>query len=424
MTEEFLHYLWQYRLYNADLVLVTGDSVEILHPGVHNLNSGPDFFNARLRIADTVWAGNVEIHVFSSDWLNHKHNTDPVYDNVILHVVWRNDIEIKRRDGSVIPVLELDGKFDINRWNNYQSIISSRQWVPCQNSISKVDSIVVTSFLDRLLVERLERKAEEVLQLFEQHNHDWALVFYSLLAANLGFKVNSQAFGMLAKSLPASYLAKHADNLFQLESLLFGQAGLLSTAHNDEYLKQLRREYTFLQSKYNLSPIEGHLWKFMRMHPGNFPTLRLAQFAAIIHQAKANISNLLDADTPQVFRQLFSARASEYWDTHYTFDKTSPSRPKVLGRAASDLLLINLVAPLLLAYGRYKGIRHYTEKPVEMLMLIEGENNHITRKWQQLNMDVTNAANTQALLELKSNYCDKKLCIQCGLGNHLLKSTL
>jgi len=421
MTEDFLHYIWQYRLYDTDLYLRTGEAVEVLQPGLHNTDSGPDFFNARIRIGDTIWAGNIEIHIQSSDWKRHNHLQDRSYDNVILHVVWRDDMQILRTDKSVIPTLELDGHYNENSWKSYLSFMASTKWIPCDTLIARVDRFRLNSWLDRVLVERLERKALEVEHVLSITNNDWAHTFYRLLARNMGFKLNTQAFSMLAQSLPYQFLAKHSDDLYQIESMVFGQAGLLEGSFADDYPLKLKKEYGFLKKKFNLNPVDAHLWRFMRLHPGNFPTLRLAQFASIVHQSKSLIGELFDSNDVNVYRKLFGAQASEYWNTHYSFDKPSAPRKKTLGQSSVELLLINLVAPILLTYGKRKSNADLTEKPLELLLQLKGENNSIIRKWSELGLDVSNAAQTQALLELKAKYCDAKKCLNCSIGNELLK---
>ncbi len=422
MTEEFLHYIWQYRLYTPTLVLQSGEPVEVLHPGIHNTDSGPDFFNAKIRIGETVWAGNIEIHILSSDWKRHNHQQDRSYDTIILHVVWRDDSPVFRPGGEGIPTLELDGLYNENSWKNYVKFMASHQWIPCDTMISRVDTFILNAWFDRILVERLERKALQVEHILLLTNNDWTQTFYRLLALNMGFKLNNQAFEMLAQSLPYQFLAKHADDLFQVEAMVFGQAGLLGSTFTDDYPQKLKKEYEFLKTKFSLTPIDAHLWRFMRLHPGNFPTLRLAQFASVIHHSESIIGELFNSNDVNTYRKLFSAEASEYWNTHYTFGKVSAPRRKTLGQSSIDLLLINLVAPILLAYGRRKSNSEITAKPIDMLMQLKGEENSIISKWAALGMDVSNAANTQALLELKKNYCDAKKCLSCRIGNELLKS--
>jgi len=408
-------------LYQPDLILKSGEYIDILHPGSHNTDSGPDFFNAKIRIGDTIWAGNIEIHVHSSDWKRHNHHQDKGYDNVILHVVLHDDMPVMRNDGSLIPTLELHGRYKENSWKNYLGFMDSKQWVACDMMITKVDPFIRNSWLDRVLIERLEHKSLQVEHVLSLTNNDWAQTFYRLLARNMGFKLNNQAFEMLAQSLPMSYLAKHADDLFQIEAMVFGQAGLLSDTFTDDYPNRLKIEFEHLQKKFNLTPIEKHQWRFLRLHPGNFPTIRLAQFASIIHHSGVIIGEMFKTNSIHTYRKLFSAEASEYWTTHYLFDKASPARRKMLGQSSIDLVIINLVAPLLIAYGKYKNDYDFTEQTLDLLSQIKGEDNSITRKWAELGMDISNASSTQALLELKANYCDTKSCLKCSIGNELLK---
>ncbi len=421
MTEEFLHYIWQYRLYSHDLVLQTGEKLEVLHPGVHNTDSGPDFFNGKIRIGETLWAGNIEIHIQSSDWKRHNHQSDKSYDNVVLHVVFRDDMPVFRSDGSAIPTLELDGHYNENAWKNYLCFMASRQWIPCETMILRVDPFIRNAWLERILIDRLERKALLVEQVLAITNNDWALTFYRLLARNMGFKLNNQAFGMLAQSLPYPFLAKHADDLFQVEAMVFGQAGMLGSSFTDEYPQKLKKEYEFLKNKFELTPIDAHLWRFMRLHPGNFPTLRLAQFASIIHHSGSIISELFNSDDVNSYRKLFGAEASEYWNTHFVFDKPSAPKRKTLGFASIDLLIINLVAPILVAYGRWKRDTAMIEKAVDLLMAVKPENNAFIRKWAEIGVAAENAATSQSLIELKSQYCENKKCLTCAVGMQLLK---
>lgn len=422
MTEEFLHYIWQYRLYKPTLVLHTGEQVTVIHPGVHNSDSGPDFFNARVRIGETIWAGNIEIHVLSSDWKRHHHEQDKNYDNVILHVVYKNDQPIFRIDGSAIPTLIMDELYNERSWKNYLSFMASKQWIPCEKMISGVNQFVRNAWLERILIERLERKALLVEQFQALTQNDWAQTFYRLLAHNMGFKLNNQAFEMLAQSLPFSFLAKHADDLFQVEAMVFGQAGLLEGSFTDEYPSRLKKEYVFLKTKFDLNPIDAHLWRFMRLHPGNFPTLRLAQFAAIIHRSSAILGDLFNSNDVNTYRKLFGAEASEYWNTHYTFGKASSLKHKTLGQSSVDLLLINLVAPMLVAYGRWKSDTVRIEKAVDLLMQLKPENNSVIRKWAALHVVADNAATSQSLIELKTRYCNNKKCLSCSVGNALLNT--
>lgn len=421
MTEEFLHYIWQYKLYQPTLFLVGGESIDVISAGIHNTDAGPDFFNARVRIDDTVWAGNIEIHVLASDWEKHRHQTDKLYENVILHVVWMNDKPVYRNDGHPIPTLELNKVLNASAWNTYLEFMNSRSWIPCGTQISQVETFAINSWIDRLVIERLERKALEVEHIFSLSNHDWTQTFYRLLASNMGFKVNNQAFEWLARSLPYQFLFKHSDNLFQLEAMIFGQAGLLDSDFIDEYPRQLKKEYTFLRGKFDIEPIEGSMWRFMRLHPGNFPTLRLAQFAAILNRSQSLMSEIIESQSVDEFYQLFASKASAYWETHYTFDNPSEYKIKRLGSTAIELLIINLVAPLLVAYNRRRTDYGQLDKPFDFLYRVKGENNVITRKWNEHGIPINSAATSQGLIELKTRYCDFKRCLNCRIGKELLK---
>lgn len=423
MTEDFLHYIWQFRLYGAGLRLATGETLDVIHPGIHNTDAGPDFFNARIQIGDTVWAGNVEVHVQSSEWYRHKHQQDRNYDNIILHVVWHNDQQVYRASGEMIPTLELSGRIEEHIWKKYLYFMASRSWIPCESMVAGVDEFVKTAWLERLLVGRLERKSSFVEELLLASDHNYNEVFYRLLARNMGFKLNNEAFGILAGNLPYSYLQKHADDLFQVEAMVFGQAGLLKGNFSDEYPVRLQQEYKFLKSKFSLKPMDGKVWRFSRLHPGNFPTLRLAQFASIIHHSNGLFSKTIEAGDISSYALLFKSEASAYWKNHYVFDKVAQARRKTLGADSINLLIINLVAPLLFVYGRHKGNAGLMAKPVELLGEINAEQNSITKRWSNLGIGIASAAQSQALIELKTQYCDLKKCLSCGIGNALLRNS-
>jgi len=422
MTEDFLHFIWQFRLYKTELRLVTGEAVYIIHTGDHNTDSGPDFFNARVKIGDTLWAGNVEIHIKASDWVRHNHQQDRAYDSIILHVVYKHDQEVQRQNGSLLPTLELFDKFDPLTWNRYLQFMNSRSWIPCETLLSTVDDFTLSSWLERLLVERMQRKVLEVEQALAISSNDWNQAFYRLLGRNMGFKLNSEAFERLASTLSYQLLARHSDSLFQLEALVFGQAGLLNGSFSDPYPKQLKKEYEFLQKKFSLVSIDAHVWRFMRLHPGNFPTLRLSQFASIINRSGGLLMQLLEAANLEALHRLFASEASEYWRTHYRFDLPVAGKSRRLGHISSNLLVINLVAPFLFIYGQKKGDSSYIERSMELLEKSEGENNAVTRGWAKLGLDISTASRTQALLELKSHYCERKKCLSCRIGIHLLKN--
>lgn len=421
MNEEFLQYIWQFQKFDHTSLQVDGSEIQVMHPGYRNTDAGPDFFNARIKIKETIWAGNVEIHVNASDWEKHNHSNDKAYENVILHVVWKNDKNIKGYNDNTLPCLCLEEHVSKSALAQYRNFMQSKQWIACENLLQQVDSFKKEAWLQRLLIERLEEKSQRVLDIFKYENNNWINTIYRFLALNMGFKLNNQAFELLANVLPFEYLAKHADNLFQLEAMIFGQAGMLNNSFTDIYPQKLKKEYEFLQQKFSLKPIDSSIWRFMRIHPNNFPTIRLAQFAAIIHNAQHIMPLIFDYTNAENIKLLFNAEASAYWHTHYLFDKPTNSRSKKLGESAISLLIINFIAPLYAAYSKAKGDYTYMEKAVDLLNNTKGEKNNIITRWGALDFNTSNAAHTQALLQLKNTYCNHKKCLQCSIGNMLLK---
>ncbi|MEI6748967.1 MAG: DUF2851 family protein [Bacteroidota bacterium] len=421
MNEEFLQYLWKFRLYKPGLALVTGESLEIIHPGEQNFDSGPDFFNTRIRIGDTIWAGNTEIHVKASDWFRHNHQSDKSYANVILHVVLENDLPVTRADGHPISTIEVKGNFDEGMYERYRDFMQNRQWIPCAGQIAVVEAFDKDAWLERLLIERLVRKENYIAETLKLNQNDWHETFYRSLARSFGFKLNADAFETLAKSLPLKYLEKNKGNLLQVEALLFGQAGLLTEELTDQYAQTLFHEYSFLRKKFRLYPIDGHLWRFMRLRPSNFPTIRIAQFAMLVHQSAGLLSKLLDAVDISELLRLLDVGCSGYWQDHYQFNKPSSIREKKLGQNSAILLIINTVVPFMFALGRQKDDQALKDKALHLLQDLPGEVNSITKKWAALGMDVSTAAQSQALLELKNSYCNLKKCLNCRIGNTLIR---
>lgn len=420
MKEEFLHYIWKYQLFsNSELKTTNSKAVEIINPGMHNHDAGPDFFNAKIKIDKTIWAGNVEIHVNSSDWYKHNHQNDGAYNNVVLQVVYTHDKDVKRSNGEIIPTVEL--RFDKKLLENYESLIRKETWIPCEQDLKKVDSFTIQNWIDKLGVERLEDKSESIHQLLAQTNNSWEEAFYIQLARNFGFKLNADPFEQLTKSLPLSYLAKHKDNLFQIESLLFGQAGFLDENAGDEYFQKLKQEYQYLKKKFKLKGIEKHLWKFLRSRPGNFATIRIAQFAKLIHGSSALFSKVLQTENAKDFYKLFQVKPSDYWEYHYQFNKESVKKSKAMGKSAIDVLLINTVIPFLFVYGKAKGLTDLQDRAIEFLEAIKPEKNSIITKWSNLGIKARSAFETQALIQLKNKYCNHKKCLNCQIGNSLIR---
>ncbi|MDY6799940.1 MAG: DUF2851 family protein [Bacteroidota bacterium] len=421
MKEDFLHYLWKYKLFNTtNLRTQTNEKVEVIHPGMPNNDSGPDFFNAKIKIAETTWAGNVEIHIKSSDWFHHKHHTDKSYDNVILQVVYQHDKDVYFSNNSIVPTMEIH--FDEVLLKNYEKLIRSESWIACEKDLHKVDDFLIKKWMEALMIERLEDKALRIKQELKQTQNNWEETFYRHLAKNFGFKLNGEPFELLAKSIPLKVLAKHKNNIMQTEALLFGQAGFLNEEAGDDYFLKLKSEYQFLRHKFNLKPIEKHLWKFLRSRPGNFPTIRLAQFAALIFQSKSLFSKIMETQDVQKIKQMLQAKPSEYWDNHYHFNKQSVKKPKPLGQSAIQILLINTVAPFLFVYGKYRGKEEFCDRAVGLLLQIKPENNSIISHWRKLGVKPQNAFDTQALIQLKNNYCKFKKCLHCSIGNYIIKN--
>jgi len=422
MRESFLHFLWRWRRFDAQNLSTTdGQTLEILHPGEWNDHAGPDFFNARLRIGDTLWAGNVEMHLRASEWLAHRHSDDSAYDNVVLHVVLEEDQPIARASGERIPCLELRGRIPPKILENYQRLEHERAWIPCQSFFKNIPDIVRLNWLDRLLVERLEQKTAAVAEMLAATENHWEEAFYRLLARNFGLKVNAEPFEALARSLPLLTLAKHKNDAKQVEALLFGQAGFLEETFKDEWPKGLAQEYKFLKHKYNLAPLAASQWKFLRLRPANFPTVRLAQFAALVHQSAHLFSKILEAKNLRQLENLFDVQPGDYWRTHFQFDKPSVKRAKHLGRDFVHLLIINTIAPFLFHYGKTREQEDFQKHALRLLEELPPEANAIVDGWANLDVPAKNAYQTQALIHLKTRYCDAKRCLECAVGNAILK---
>ncbi len=425
IPEEFLQYIWENKLFFTENCYTTqNEKLEIIQTGQRNIDSGPDFFNARVKIGGTIWAGNVEIHKNASDWHTHKHDNDKAYDNVILHVVEKADEEMTRSNGEIIPVFEL--RYPEHLKTNYQQLLNAKTWIPCENQFHKVNPIVLQLGFNRLMIERLENKTTEIVQFLEQNKNNWNETFYQMLARMFGFKVNAVPFELLAKSLPLTILAKHKSSLFQLEAMLFGNSGLLNQQLlGDDYYLGLRKEYSFLYKKYALKPIEGHLWKFMRLRPGNFPPLRISQLAALIYKSHGLFSKIIEIEDIYALKNLFKVQASEYWNTHYNFNKTSTkSNRKELGETAANILLINVVIPFLFVFGEKQNKTYLKDRALNFLEQLPPEKNTIIDKWENMGIFPRSAFETQALIQLKNIYCAKKKCLNCQIGVKLVKSNI
>jgi hypothetical protein len=406
-----------------NLKTTTGEELEIFSAGLHNNDSGADFQNARIRIGDTIWAGNAELHLSSSDWRKHGHQDDNAYDNVILHVVYRDDEPLVLTNGRRVPTLELHDRISPELYNRYHHLVfGNQQVIPCEGTIHAVDEMTMRNWLTRVLIERLEKRTENVIKALQLNKGDWEETFYQFMAANFGFKTNALPFELLAKSLPQIILAKHKNNALQIEALIFGQAGFLTDDLTDDYPQALKKEYDFLKKKYNLTPIEKHLWKFMRLRPQNFPTIRLAQFASLIFHSNHLFSKILEIKDVKALQKLFDdIKVNPYWDDHYRFDTASKPSSKSFGKSSANILVLNTLVLFLFAYGKHLQLQHYINRSLHLLEHLPGEQNNIVNNFEALGVKIATAFESQAVLELKNNYCDNKKCLHCGVGNKILK---
>lgn len=414
--EKLLQYIWQFQYFNtSELQTAAGEKLQVVFPGKLNTNQGPDFTGAQVKIDDTTLVGSVELHLKTSQWKDHGHSDDPNYKNVILHVVFENDLQ-----QSSLPVLELQPRISNLLLEKYAVLMNSPGFIPCANSVSEIKEITWLSWKERLLAERLTRKSTLVFQFIEESNAHWEESFWWMLARNFGIKTNSEAFEAVAKSIPVAILAKHKHQIHQLEALLFGQAGLLNGNFKDEYPKLLQREYNFLKKKYDLRPIHIPV-HFLRMRPGNFPTIRLAQLAVLIQNSAHLFSKILESDKISEVKKLFDITANDYWHYHYRFDESSAFKKKNIGKDMIDNVIINTIVPVLFAYGLYHKEEKYKNKGILWLEEIEAEENYITKAFVGLKLSNTSAFDSQAFIELKTQYCDQKHCLKCAIGNSLLK---
>ena len=421
MQENFLHYVWQFKKFNtAHLKTTTGEVVSLRNNGLLNLNGGPDFFNAQLQIDEQLWAGNVEIHIKSSDWYVHNHEVDSAYDNVILHVVFEHDTDIFRKDNSIIPTLELKDLIHENVFQNYQKLLMTpHKWINCENDFAAVDNFLMSNWLERLYIERLERKSKAIDALLKSSKNDWEGVLFKLLAKNFGLKVNGDAFFSMSNSFDFSMVRKIQSQPLQLEALFFGQLRLLDKNVENAYYLNLVKEYQFLKQKFNLSNDQVIPLQFFRLRPPNFPTIRLSQLAMLYHQHPSLFTKIMTAETIADLYELFEVNTSEFWKTHFTFEKSSRTSKKSLTRSFVNLLLINTILPLRFSYQQHQG-EIAAESSLLMAQKIASEQNTIIKAFNNLRPMSNSALTSQALIQLKTEYCDKNRCMSCAIGNSLL----
>ncbi len=425
ITEDLIYFIWKFKYFQGSQLKTTdGASIQILQPGVRNIHSGPDFSNARIRLGTELWAGNVEIHVMSSEWNQHGHQKDPAYNNVILHVVWSEDEKAMNQSGAIVPSLVLKDKVDISLLSQYDYLMNSQKWIPCADPLAKITDITKANWIQRLMAERLERKATDILTSLKLNQNDWESVCYQKLARSFGSQVNGEAMEMLARITPLSVLYKHRDQLWQIESLLFGQSGLLEDSGlQDEYPVKLKNEYDFLKDKYHLTPMKKDQWKFLRMRPANFPTIHIAQLARILYQSDHVFSRLIAAKNVREIVHMIDIRISNFWKDHYSFNPSDASKEKSLGKQTAQNIVINTICPLLFSYGISTDQEQYKEKALNLLSEMPAENNFITRGWNYLGWKAMNGMDSQALIQLKNEYCDHKRCLGCSIGHQIIRNT-
>ena len=418
--EQLLHYVWKHKIFSLkELKTTTGQQVEVIDTGLANTDAGPDFFNAKLKLDGVLWIGNIEIHERSSDWFKHGHHADAGYNSVILHIASEIDTEISRSNGERIPQIQLICPEAVR--TNYKELLETASYPPCYRIIPSLSPFTAHSWMSALQMERFEQKATLLNERLKRCQGNWEDAFFITLARNFGFGLNGDAFETWAHQLPFRAVDKHRNDLFQIEAIFFGQAGILEDSDGDGYYLRLKKEYTYLQHKFGLIPMDASLWRFLRLRPANFPHIRIAQLACLYHRAYGLLSRIMETETLQGVRDILKGGTSEYWLTHYTFGGSSPSRPKTLSNTSLDLLIINTVVTFLYAYGLHKGNPVLCARAGSFLEELKAENNYITRMWEQCGMKASNAADSQALIQLKKEYCDKKKCLYCRIGYEYLK---
>jgi Protein of unknown function (DUF2851) len=417
MTERLLQYIWQFQYFNySDLRTDEGEALQIMHPGSLNSNQGPDFSDAKIKINTTIWAGSIELHINTSDWKNHKHSSDKNYKNVVLHVVWQHDINLNLPCSTLV----LEDKVPKLLLSKYDELMNADSFIPCEKHIQQINSLTWQSWKERLLIERLEQKTQLIFDYLQNNKNHWEETFWWLLARNFGVKLNSVAFEKIAQSVSVNILAKHKGQIHQVEALLFGQAGLLEGVFTEDYPTLLQKEYLFLKKKYNLQKVEASMI-FLRMRPSNFPTIRLAQLAMLVHNSLHLFSKIKESSDIKNIKQLLEVTANDYWHYHYVFDEATAFKKKKLGEQMIDNILINTVVPVLFAYGHYHGENSFKDKALQWLEEIEAEKNSITKGFISLQVENKTGFDSQALIQLKNEYCNKKRCLDCSIGNKLMR---
>lgn len=422
MKEDFLHFVWLYRCFeHQDLRTSKGERLHILDVGKANTNAGSDFQQVKVQIDDFLWQGDAEIHIRASDWKKHQHQQNARYNQVVLHIVWEEDEPILRPDGTPVPTLVLKDKIQPDTFQKYQYLQTSKSEIACGRLIGEVDELHKTAMLDRALVRRLENKASALKEIWLANHKDWEETAYQLLAQNFGFKVNAYQFFRLSQLTPLKYLRKHSDQVLQIEAMLFGQAGFLEKNFTESYPQILQQEYTFLKAKYRLEGLKASEWNFLRLRPANFPTLRIAQFAQVLAKNMSLFSIFIYTENPKILQKKLQVGVSEYWQSHYIFEKAVQKTASTLGKNSLENILINTICPLLVFYAKENGKQEFMDKAIAFLEQIPAEKNSVTEKWQAMGLFAQNAADSQALVEQLKSYCLPKKCLNCSVGASILK---
>lgn len=428
--EQLLHYTWKHRMLPpGELATTDGRAVEVIDPGLHNGNAGPDFFNAKVKIGGTLWVGNVEIHGRSSDWRQHGHDRDRAYDNVVLHVVGEADCEVADTTGRSVPQMVVEVPRQVA--DNYRELMTADRFPPCYRMVPELKRLTVSSWMAALQTERLERKTEDIRRRAALREGSWEDACFITLARNYGFGINGDAFEEWAARVPLSAVGHHRDDLFQIEAIFMGQAGLLAPesiperyrdeAQNDAYFKRLSAEYRYLAHKFSLTPMDWKRWRFLRLRPQNFPHIRISQLANLYHDRRMGLRTLAECGTIEELQDLLRTHVTPYWETHYTFGSESTRHDKHLSAASLNLLLINTAIPMLFAYGRHTSNEALCDRAIDFLDRLKAENNRIIRMWRDCGLEVRSAGDSQALIQLKNEYCDRRDCLRCRIGFEYLR---
>lgn len=429
--EELLHYTWRHRLFPLkELQTTDGRAVEVIDTGLYNRNAGPDFFNAKVRIGSTLWVGNIELHLKSADWYTHGHDRDPRYNNVVLHVVCQADFDVQTQEGHYLPQLVMPIAESLRR--NYEELLREDQYPPCYKIVPSLSKLTVHSWMAALQTERLELKTQAIAHRAELCEGSWEDAYFATLARNFGFGINGDAFEQWALNVPLQAVGKHRDDLFQVEAIFMGQAGLLDiesipqryrdSALADGYFTRLRNEYLYLAHKFSMKPIDYAQWRFLRLRPQNFPYIRIAQLVRLYHERRAGLSELLECETIEQLRCLLATHVTPYWETHYTFGAESAHSDKQLSQASLNIIIINTAIPMLFAVDRHRQKDHLCDRAFNLLEQLKPEQNHIIRMWQECGLEVSTAGDSQALIQLKREYCDRRDCLRCRFGYEYLKN--